>query len=285
MGTLRYGTSSWSEKSWEGIFYPAGLKPAQYLASYASRFDTVEADSTYYRAPSPAMVMGWRERTPDGFVLSAKFPRAIVHGGAREQPDPARLLLPEHTAAEVERFLAAMAFLGPKCGPLVLQFPYFNRATFSAAGPFLERLEGFLGRLPGQFRYAVEIHNKAWVTGELLGLLRAKRTAFVLVDLLYMPHPADLATELELITTDFSYARLIGDRKAVEAQTKTFDRIVIDQSSRLARWAHLLRDVAARTAVTFVYANNHYAGHGPATVAELRRRVEGGEEPPPCTTG
>ena len=42
MGTLRYGTSSWSEKSWEGIFYPAGLKPAQYLASYASRFDTVE---------------------------------------------------------------------------------------------------------------------------------------------------------------------------------------------------------------------------------------------------
>ena len=273
MGTIRYGTSSWSEKSWAGVFYPADLKPAEYLSVYASRFDTVEGDSTYYRTPTPAAVAGWRQRTSEGFVLSAKFPRSIVHGGAGEKPDPARLLVPEHTAAEVDRFLAAMAMLGPKCGPLVLQFPYFNREAFPSAAPFLERLEGFLGRLPGQFRYAVEIRNKAWVTEELLGLLRGHRVAFVLVDLLYMPHPADLAAELDLVTTDFSYARLIGDRKAVEAKTATFDHIVIDQSGRLERWAGLLRDVAERTAVTYAYANNHYAGHGPATIEELRRRV------------
>ncbi len=31
--------------------------------------------------------------------------------------------------------------MGPKCGPLVLQFPYFNRQAFSSPGPFLERLD------------------------------------------------------------------------------------------------------------------------------------------------
>lgn len=267
--SLRAGTSSWSEKTWVGSFYPAGTRPADFLTYYATQFDTVEADVTYYRVPSAAMVRGWEQKTPDGFVLAAKFPRSIVHCGTGPQPDGAKLLVPEFVADDTAEFLAAMSLLGPKCGPLVLQFPYLNKRAFPRWEPFLERLDAYLEGLPDRFRYGVEIRNKGWVREELLAILRRHRTALVLVDLPYMPHPASLARDLDLFTADFVYVRLIGDRKATEAATETFDHIALDKSDSLARWADFLRPAVARGTETYAYANNHFAGHGPATIREL----------------
>src|SRR5438477_677472 len=76
---LFLGTSSWSSEDWVGVFYPPGTAPAQFISEYARHFSTVEVDSTYYRAPSTAMVRNWRERTPAGFVFAAKFPQTITH--------------------------------------------------------------------------------------------------------------------------------------------------------------------------------------------------------------
>jgi uncharacterized protein YecE (DUF72 family) len=243
------------------------------LALYAREFPTVEADTTYYRVPGAALVRGWRAKTPAGFMMSAKFPRSIVHAGEGQHPDGAKVLAPEHIGAERDRFLDVMRELGDRAGPLVLQFPYFNRGAFAGLAPFLARLEPFLRSLPSDFRYGVEVRNKAWIGPELLDLLRAHRVALVWVDLVYMPHPADLAREHDLVTADFVYARLIGDRQATEARTERFDAIVLDQGPRLERWADLLAGVVPRVAETCAYANNHYAGHGPATARDLARRI------------
>jgi uncharacterized protein YecE (DUF72 family) len=273
---ILYGTSSWSEKSWVGPFYPPGTRPADYLAYYATQFATVEADNTYYRVPSRDLVRGWARKTPPGFVLSAKFPRSIVHCGEGEKPDPARVLVREAVGADVDHFLDAMDELGEKCGPLVLQLPYFNRTAFASLAAFLERLEPFLETLPDRFRYGVEVRNKGWLAPELVAALRRKNVALVLVDIAYMPHPAEVARELDVVTADFTYARLIGDRKAIEKETTTFDKIVVDQSARLERWAKLLDEIVPQVHDTFVYTNNHYAGHGPETIRELARRVHVG---------
>jgi uncharacterized protein YecE (DUF72 family) len=264
MVQLYFGTSSWSEPSWHGVFYPPGTKPAGMLAHYATQFSVVEADNTYYRIPSKSMVRGWRERTPEGFKIAAKFPRTIVHGGDSDKPDASKVLLP---GAELDTYLDAMRELGPRAGPLVIQLPYFNRSAFATVGPFLERLAMFLDALPDDFRYAVEVRNKAWIDAPLLELLRSKRMALVLVDIAYMPHPADFVHDL--VTTDFVYARLIGDRKGIEALTTTFDRTVLDQSERIARWAELLHGMQMRVKEIWALANNHYSGYGPDTVRHL----------------
>jgi uncharacterized protein YecE (DUF72 family) len=270
--TIRYGTSSWSAKGWLGSFYPKGTRPADFLTHYAKQFDTVECDATYYRPPSRSMVRGWAEKTPDGFTLAAKFPRSIVHGCDAEKPDPARVLVREHVQRETDAFLDVMGELGEKAGPLVLQFPYFNLKTFASLGAFLDRLEPFLAGLDPRCRYVVEVRNKAWLTPELLHVLRRHRVALALVDLVYMPHPADL--DLDLATTDFGYVRLIGDRKATEeASGGTFDRIVIDHSERLERWAQMLDMLQRRSGLIYVYANNHFAGHGPTTIKDLAGRI------------
>jgi uncharacterized protein YecE (DUF72 family) len=268
---FRYGTSSWSEKSWVGPFYPPGTKPGDYLAHYATQFDTVECDATYYRVPTRDLVRGWDRKTPDDFRLAAKFPRSIVHAGEGEKPDGARVMNPSVVAEDTERFLGAMEELGPKCGPLVLQFPYFDRTAFECLPAFLDRLEPYLEKLPKGFRYGVEVRNKDWLVPELTHVLARHEIALVLVDLVYMPHPADL--EIDLATTDFTYVRLIGDRKAVEAKTKAFDTVVIDQSARLSRWAQLLREFTPGVREIYAYVNNHYSGYAPDTIRDLARKV------------
>jgi len=269
-----WGTSSWSEKSWVGPFYPKGTPPGEFLSHYAQHFSCVEADNTYYHAPSRKLVEGWDAKTPPGFVMAAKFPRRIVHGGESEKPDPARVLVAELVGAEAREFVETMQRLGEKLGPLVLQFPYFNQTCFRSVEPFLERLEPFLLSLPKGPRYAVEVRNKNWIAAPLLHCLKRTRTALVLVDLAYMPPPWELAERHELVTADFLYARLIGDRKAVEERTQAFDHVVLDQSERLARWAELLRRLAPDVRETFAFANNHYAGYAIDTIRDLIRRFE-----------
>jgi uncharacterized protein YecE (DUF72 family) len=270
---FRFGTSSWSEAAWKGVFYPRGLAPGDWLTHYATQFSTVEADTTYYRVPNASLVRGWRTKTPAGFTLSAKFPRSIVHCGKGEKPDGTRVLVKEHVAEDTERFLDAMRELGDRAGPLVLQFPYFNRDAFASPAPFLERLDGYLAGMPKEFRYGVEVRNKNWLKPELFDLLRRHRAAWVAVDLPYMPHPLDLPQGLDPFTADFAYARLIGDRAAVEKATDTLDHVVIDQSVRIDRWAEWLAQAVPRTSETFAYANNHFAGFAPETIRELARQV------------
>jgi uncharacterized protein YecE (DUF72 family) len=240
-------------------------------------------NTTYYHQPARALVQGWTQKTPAGFVLAAKFPRAIVHGGEGEKPDPGRVLVYREVGDAAQRFVDTMAEMGSKLGPLVLQFPYFNQKCFASADAFLERLAPFLDALPVGPRYAVEIRNKSWYGEPLLSLLRERRVALVLVDLVYLPHPLELARTLDLVTADWLYFRLIGDRKAVEAASEgKFDRIVVDQAARLERWAELLREVGPRVREVYGYANNHYAGFGPASIRDLALRlgVESGPSEP-----
>ena len=276
--TLYLGTSSWSESAWVGPFYPKGTKPGAFLTVYAEEFRAVEADVTYYRVPDQKLVDGWNRKTPEGFRLCAKFPRGIVHAGDGPRPDATKVLVWEHVAEDTERFLTNMQRMGEKLGPLLLQFPYFNKQAFPSREPFLERLADFLDRLPNDVRVAVEVRNRDWIDAELTALLRARSRALALVDLAYLPHPADWPKRVggkpgDLVTADFVYARLIGDRKKTEAAAEKFDRVVLDMSRRLDRWAELLDVLRHQVDEVYAFANNHYAGYGPGTIRDLAGRL------------
>ena len=273
---VRFGTSSFSSKDWVGPFYPLGTPAGAFLSHYATQLDTVEVDSTYYAVPSARVVEGWAAKTPESFLLCAKFPRDIVHGGKGARPD-GRLVLARDAVYETrDRFLEVMRRVGPRLGPLLLQFPYFNRTAFPSAGPFLERLNDFLGDLPRDgYRYAVEIRNKAWLTKAYRDLLARHDVALTLVDQGWMPHGDEVEQKIDPVTSEDVYIRLLGDRKAIEQVTKTWDREVVDHGPSLARWSSLLvrmmdRDVKR----VLVFVNNHFAGHGPATVRRLKAMFE-----------
>lgn len=272
---VRFGTSSFSWKDWVGPFYPPGTPPGAFLKEYARHFDTVEVDATYYAIPNARVVDGWGEKTPEGFLLCAKFPKEVVHGGTEARPDARRVLSPDATYEARDEFLDVMRRIQPRLGPLVLQFPYFNRSAFPSVGPFLERLDAFLRDLPRDgLRFAVEVRNAAWVRQGLRDVLERNDVSMVLVDQAWMPHGDEVEKRFDPVTAPPAYVRLLGDRTAIERITKTWEKEVVDHAPRLERWASLLVRMMDRGVRSLVFVNNHYAGHAPTTVRRLMKAFQ-----------
>jgi hypothetical protein len=69
------GTSAFTASGWEGSFYPKGMRSRDFLSYYASQFQTVEIDSTFYGTPSASTVTGWNQKTPPDFTFAVKVPQ------------------------------------------------------------------------------------------------------------------------------------------------------------------------------------------------------------------
>jgi uncharacterized protein YecE (DUF72 family) len=245
---IRLGTQGWNYDAWVGAFYPTGTRPAAYLSTYARAFDTVEVDSTFYAIPPAKTVRGWAERTPAGFTFALKLPQEITH--ERRLRDAGDLLV---------EFLDVTRELGPKLGPILVQLgPDFGPAE-------LPGLAGFLPLLPPDMDFAVEFRQRGWITEGIVALLREHRVALALSDGRWIPRKV-LQQLAEAPTSDFAYVRWMGpDRSIVD-----YSRIQVDRSREIDAWAVTLRGLMSRVRTTYVYVNNHFAGHSPATIRTLQ---------------
>jgi uncharacterized protein YecE (DUF72 family) len=114
----------------------------------------------------------------------------------------------------------------------------------------------------------VEIRNKQWLDVRFADLLREHGIALALIDQSWVPCPWELKEKLDWVTADFTYVRWLGDRKGIEEQTKTWDKIIVDRRGDLKKWVEVLKGLVLNKKLRKLsaFANNHYAGHGPATV-------------------
>lgn len=171
MGTRYYlGCPVWQSDAWRGSLFPRRAARSESLRYYATAFDTVEGNSTFYAIPEQAVVRRWVEQTGDDFRFALKFPRVISH----EQ------LLVGMTD-ELRQFLSCLEILaeGRRLGPTFLQLPpTFDRTGFA-------RLDAFLKSLPTTFPFAVELRHRDYFFGkwadavdELLRSLSMDRVMF-----------------------------------------------------------------------------------------------------------
>jgi uncharacterized protein YecE (DUF72 family) len=255
------GTSAFTANGWSGAFYPKGTKSANYITYYATRFDTVEVDSTFYACPTVSTVEGWARKTPADFIFSVKVPRSITHEKVLVDCD-----------VNFKQFIETMSFFGDKLGPVVFQFPFFNQTVFTSDVQFVSRLKAFFKQLPTGYKFAVEIRNKHWLKPKLIDLLREYNVALVLQDQNWMPGPDKLFDKFDPLTADFTYIRLLGDRKRIEKITTVWNETIVDRTAELTTWVDVCQKIQKRGVTIYVYANNHYSGFAPATV-ELFRKI------------
>jgi uncharacterized protein YecE (DUF72 family) len=174
------GTSGWQYKDWRGGLYPAGVAQRRWLEHYAARYRTVENNGTFYRLPSRETFAGWRERTPDDFVMAVKASRYLTH--VRQLRD---------SAEPVARFLGAASGLGPKLGPILLQLPPTLRAEPALLAACLREFRGawtgVRGDGPEGLRIAVEPRHESWWTDEVRGILADHDAALCWADRLDRP--------------------------------------------------------------------------------------------------
>lgn len=252
------GTSSFTAKGWEGTFYPPTVRSRDFLSYYARQFQTVEIDSTFYGTPSPSTVSGWNEGTPQDFIFAVKAPQVITHE---------KVLV--GCESEFDEFVERISLLGDKLGPMLLQFPKFDKWVLNSPDELRARLDSFFKRISNPaYRFAVEIRNKNWIDQRFLDALRQHNVALALTDTSFVPRPWELRKPLNLITSDFAYVRWLGNRKEIEKTTTTWDKTVVDRTEDLKRWVQFIRDDVLKRKMrhVFLFANNHYAGHGPATI-------------------
>jgi len=106
---FRVGCAGWSILSRHGAHFDAG---ASHLARYATRFDVVEINSSFYRPHAAETYARWAASVPARFRFSVKMPKTITHEARLHGVGP--LLSP---------FTDSIAGLGRKLGGILVQLP------------------------------------------------------------------------------------------------------------------------------------------------------------------
>jgi len=140
--TLYLGAPVWAAKEWVGNFFPPKSKSPDFLSLYSRRLNTVEGNTTFYALPNSETLDRWVADTPPSFRFCLKFPQTISHH-----------LRLQHAEIETGQFLDCLTRLGERAGPAFLQLP----PTFNAKS--LPTLATYLGSLPDQFQYALEVRH------------------------------------------------------------------------------------------------------------------------------
>ncbi|MDR6992136.1 DUF72 domain-containing protein [Luteimonas sp. 3794] len=159
----RIGCAGWSIASRDAALLGSG---DSMLARYATRFDAVEINSSFYRPHRASTYARWADSVPTGFRFSVKLPRAITHD--------ARLL---RCGPALDTFFDAAGALGKRLGCVLVQLPPSLAFDARTAATFFAMLGR---RWPG--RTACEARHASWLTPAADALLARHGVARVAAD-------------------------------------------------------------------------------------------------------
>ena len=240
MRPVRIGCSGWNYAHWRERVYPKGLPPSRWLEHYATLFDTVEVNNTFYRLPKRSSVASWVERSPPDFVFTVKSSRYLTH--IKRLTDLGR---------GVERFYACIEPLveSGKLGPVLWQLPgNFPRND--------ERLASALEQLPPG-RHCFEFRHASWFVQDVYELLRARAAALVIGD-----HPQRPFQSHEL-TADWTFVRFHYGRRGRNGNYS--QRELREWARRITGWRE--------GADVYVYFNNDWEGYAVKNALWLRKAL------------
>lgn len=241
---LYIGTSGWSYMHWSGHFYPKELKPARYLEHYMTRFGCVELNSSFYHLPKRSVTEGWVKKTPDDFMFCPKLSRFITHIKRLKECEDA-----------VEKFFGVFEPMKDKMGPVLIQLPPGLHYERKLAKGFFDLLSSEYG----QYRFAIEVRHKTWISDEFLQLLREHGIALVGAD------SGGRFPGHEALTADFAYLRFHGPTRLYAS--KYAEEGLRDHAARIRNWLDEDREVWA-------FFNNDFSGYAPQDAATLVELVD-----------
>jgi uncharacterized protein YecE (DUF72 family) len=237
---VRVGCSGWQYADWREAFYPRGLPQRRWLEHYASVFDTVEVNTTFYRLTNVDTVARWVEQTPLGFTFAVKGSRFLTHMKRLTDLDRG-----------IRRFYAPLAPMidAGKLGPVLWQLPDNFRVDVPRLKTWLEALP------PGQ--HAFELRHASWLIDDTFDVLREHRAALVVADRAGRPE------ERFVPTAEFGFVRFHHGRRG---RGGNYSQSELDKwARRLNEWRHAVP--------LFVYFNNDWNAYAVRNAVYLRRRL------------
>ena len=211
------------------LAYPPEFRDKSRLAYYASLFNSIEINSSFYKVPMAATVQKWAESVPGNFRFTFKLWREITHN---------KLLA--FREEDVYRFMSVIDLAGSKKGCLLVQFP--ASITIAYIGQ-LQRLLSAINQadLQRQWKIAVEFRSMSWYQENTYELLTAHHAGMVLHDM-----PASLTPFIHL-NPGFVYLRFHGPGGGYRGSYA--DDLLYEYGSYINEWLKEGKDV-------YVYFNN-----------------------------
>jgi uncharacterized protein YecE (DUF72 family) len=240
------GCSGWSYEGWKGNFYPKDMENKDYLSYYSKFFKFVEVDSTYYRIPSRSSVRGWKDKTPEDFKFSLKFPKVITHEKKLEDVVKPLSILFYSLEPLIEKTLT-----------LLIQLP-----PFLSEGKGFNPLQGMIRHLDKRFRYSLEVRHSSWFNDNLYELLKENDISLVWSVRDKLQTPSN-------VTSNQVYIRFIGDRSISE---KDLGKTVKDRRREMLEYVKKVRETQndnSNISDVLIAFNNHFAGFGPHSVNDF----------------
>jgi uncharacterized protein YecE (DUF72 family) len=237
---VRVGCSGWNYGDWREVVYPKGLPPKRWLEHYATLFDTVEINNTFYRLPSRSAAEGWAGQTPPAFVFAVKASRYLTH---------VKRLTDMRTG--VERFYKRIEPLSEagKLGPVLWQLP----ANFRRDD---ERLASALEELPPG-RHCFEFRHESWFADEVYELLRSRDVALVIGDTPSRPF------QTHELTADWTFVRFHYGARGRNGNYS--GREIGEWAKRIHSWR--------QTVDVYAYFNNDWNGYAVRNGLALKRSL------------
>ena len=236
MSIARVGVAGWSVPGALNDQFPGG---GSHLERYASRFDAVEINSSFYRPHRRATYARWAASVPAGFRFAVKLPKTITH--ERRFADCADLLA---------RFAEEVDGLGAKRGPVLVQLPPSFAFTADLASGFFEQLGCIVGG-----SLVCEPRHASWFDTEADAMLRHHRVGRVAAD----PAPVRAAARTGG-WEGLAYLRLHGSPRIYWS---AYDGLAIENHARL------VAELVARGAEVWAIYDNTAAGAAPVDASSL----------------
>jgi len=243
---IRIGTSGWNYREWRGDFYPADVPLQKWLGFYATQFNSVEINYTFYRLPSAKACSEWDRVTPKDFQFALKASRYMTH--------VKRLV---DVRDSWNKFLNRTSILGRKLGPILLQFP----ATFAATDVNLNSISHFLEYATvskGAPKLVMEFRDRSCFGIPMVDLLSKHGCALAL------SHSSRYPVPNLMETADFAYFRFHGPQTMFASSYS---------DDELSQWTGKLADLIRNKRSVYAYFNNDSGGHAPRNAAELSQRI------------
>jgi uncharacterized protein YecE (DUF72 family) len=290
---IRFGTSTWTYEGWQGQVYRRQYTKTtfareclgeycQYLSNGEPLFRTVGNDSTFYRPPTANQLRHYLNQIPEDFQMCFKvweditipsFSRQARYGLKADQPNP--------------RFLDAKLFIDlvltpyreaqfePHMGPLLFEFQQHGMPT----SEFCSRLDRFLGRLPNNFQYAVEIRNAGLLGSDYRKILESHGIAHVYNHWSYMPPLLQQHKRMgEHFTAPFTVIRLLTplnmSYETAKKRAAPYNKIVEVLPQMRKETVTLIKQATGENRRAYVLVNNRSEGNAPLTVRALKEACE-----------
>jgi uncharacterized protein YecE (DUF72 family) len=236
---LLIGCSGYNYKAWKHIFYPDKLAVKKWLEYYATHFNTVEINNTFYGFPKEETLKRWADQTPEDFIFTIKANRFFTHSK--------KLNVDEKFKESLEDFQRLLKVLKGKLGCVLWQLPANLHQN-------IVKIRSLASILDFGAEQVIEFRHESWFTDETYQEMRNHHLGYCILS---APGkiPEDTVT-----TTQTAYIRFHG-------KSKWYDYLYSDDE--LQQWKNRIEELKGIDRL-FVYFNNDTHGHAVKNALKLK---------------